>query len=224
MTEVPVIAIDGPSGVGKGTLGQALVRKLGFHFLDSGAIYRALAWGVLQAGIEPDDVEAIVKLARKLPVRFENGHVFYADHDITRAIRTESGAAVASRVAAIPSVREALLQRQRDFARPPGLIADGRDMGTVVFPDATVKLFLDASAEVRAQRRYKQLKEQGIDANIDEIAEEIRARDARDRNRAVAPLRPAEDAVVIDTGSLSIEDVIRSACDIIRKKGISCES
>ncbi len=224
MVEIPVITIDGPSGVGKGTLGQALVEKLKFHFLDSGALYRALAWGVLHAGIDPQNVDAVVTLARNLPVRFENGRILYEGHDITQAIRTEAVAAVASQVAAIPAVREALLQRQRDFARPPGLIADGRDMGTVVFPDATVKLFLDAAPEIRAQRRYKQLKEQGIDANIDKITEEIRERDTRDRNRPVAPLRPAEDAVVIDTGSMNIEAVIHTACELIREKGIPCDS
>lgn len=223
MTDIPIIAIDGPSGVGKGTLGQALVQKLGFHFLDSGAIYRALAWGVLHEGVDPDDVAAVVALARSLPVRFDAGRVFYGEHDITQAIRTEEVAAIASRVAAIPEVREALLQRQRDFAQPPGLIADGRDMGTVVFPNATVKLFLDAAPEIRAERRYKQLKEQGIDANIAEITEEIRARDARDRNRPVAPLRPADDAIVIDTGSMTIDQVIRTACEIIRSRGISCD-
>ncbi|SIN92852.1 cytidylate kinase [Sulfurivirga caldicuralii] len=223
MTDIPIIAIDGPSGVGKGTLGQALVQKLGFHFLDSGAIYRALAWGVLHEGVDPGDVAAVVALARRLPVRFDAGRVLYGEHDITQAIRTEEVAAIASRVAAIPEVREALLQRQRDFAQPPGLIADGRDMGTVVFPNATVKLFLDAAPEIRAERRYKQLKEQGIDANIVKIIEEIRARDARDRNRPVAPLRPAGDAIVIDTGSMTVDEVIHTACEIIRSKGISCD-
>ncbi|HID01547.1 MAG TPA: (d)CMP kinase, partial [Piscirickettsiaceae bacterium] len=153
MKQVPVITIDGPSGVGKGTLAQKLVEKLGFHFLDSGAIYRALAWGVLQQNLDPEDTAAVVALARDLPVRFEAGRIWFADTDITTAIRTEGVAAMASKVAAIPQVREALLARQRDFVQPPGLVADGRDMGTVVFPEAQVKLFLDASAPVRAQRR-----------------------------------------------------------------------
>ena len=219
---VPIIAVDGPSGVGKGTLSQKLVERLGFHFLDSGAIYRSLAWGVLHRGINPDDVETVAALARSLPVRFDQGRVWFEDADITSLIRTEEVAAMASKVAAIPAVREALLARQRAFAQPPGLVADGRDMGTVVFPDAQVKLFLDASAEVRAQRRYNQLISQGVDANIDQIVRDIRARDERDRNRAVAPLKPAEDAVVIDTSHLSIDEVVAKACEVIRAKGIEC--
>lgn len=222
MTQVPIIAIDGPSGVGKGTLAQKLVEKLGFHFLDSGALYRALAWGVLQQNLDPEDTVAVVALARDLPVRFDAGRIWFADTDITTAIRTEAVAAMASKVAAIPEVREALLARQRDFARLPGLVADGRDMGTVVFPAAQVKLFLDASAEVRAQRRYNQLINQGIDANIDQIVREIKARDARDRNRTVAPLKPAEDAVIIDTSHLGIDEVVARACEVIRSKGINC--
>jgi len=222
MTQVPIIAIDGPSGVGKGTLSQKLVEKLGFHFLDSGAIYRALAWGVLQRDLDSEDTAAVVALARDLPVRFDQGCIWFEDTDITTAIRTEEVAAMASKVAAIPEVREALLARQRDFAQPPGLVADGRDMGTVVFPEAQVKLFLDASAEVRAQRRYNQLINQGIDANIDQIVREIKARDERDRNRAVAPLKPAEDAVIIDTSHLSIDEVVARACEVIRSKGIDC--
>lgn len=222
MDKLPIITIDGPSGVGKGTLSARLVEKLGFHFLDSGAIYRALAYGVLKNKLDITDVPAIMALAKNLPVRFEQGKVLYENEDITQAIRTEAGAAVASQVAAIPEVREALLQRQRDFAQPPGLVADGRDMGTVVFLEAQVKLFLDASPEVRAQRRYNQLKNQGIDANIDKIVKEIRARDERDRNRAVAPLKPADDAVVIDTSHLDIDQVVQKACEIIREKGISC--
>ena len=222
MTDIPIITIDGPSGVGKGTLGQKLVEKLGFHFLDSGAIYRALAWGVLHAGFSPQDEAAVVELAHHLPVRFEKGRVLYEDEDITRAIRTEQIAGVTSQVAAIPAVREALLQRQRAFVQPPGLIADGRDMGTVVFPEARVKFFLTADPRVRAERRYNQLKAQGIDANIDQIAQEIEARDRRDRERAVAPTVPAEDAIVIDTSELDVETVVEKACEIIRARGLSC--
>ncbi len=222
MSSVPVITVDGPSGVGKGTLSKRLVERLGFNFLDSGAIYRALAWGLLHEGHSPDDEAAVVQLARHLPVRFQDGRIWYEDEDISEAIRTEQVAGVASKVAAIPAVREALLQRQRDFARPPGLVADGRDMGTVVFPGAQVKLFLDASPEVRAERRHKQLKEKGMDANIDKIVREIRERDARDRNRAVAPLVPADDAVVIDTSDLSIDEVVERACEVIRARGIDC--
>ncbi len=222
MADFPIITVDGPSGVGKGTLSQRLVEKLGFHFLDSGAIYRALAFGVLKQQLDRVDTSAIVSLAQTLPVRFEQGSVYYENENISDLIRTEQVAAVASQVAAMPEVRAALLQRQRDFAQPPGLVADGRDMGTVVFPDAQVKLFLDASAEVRAQRRYNQLKEKGIDANIIEIEREIRDRDDRDRNRSVAPLRPAEDAVCIDTSMLDIEQVVQQACKILREKGIAC--
>ncbi|HIQ40888.1 MAG TPA: (d)CMP kinase [Sulfurivirga caldicuralii] len=222
MKQVPVITIDGPSGVGKGTLAQKLVEKLGFHFLDSGAIYRALAWGVLQQNLDPEDTAAVVALARDLPVRFEAGRIWFADTDITTAIRTEGVAAMASKVAAIPQVREALLARQRDFVQSPGLVADGRDMGTVVFPEAQVKLFLDASAPVRAQRRYNQLINQGVDANIDQIVREIEARDDRDRNRTVAPLKPAEDAFVIDTSHLSLDEVVAQACEVMRAKGINC--
>ncbi len=222
MADFPIITVDGPSGVGKGTLSQRLVEKLGFHFLDSGAIYRALAFGVLKQQLDRADTSAIVSLAQTLPVRFEQGRVYYENEDISDLIRTEQVAAVASQVAAMPEVRAALLQRQRDFAQSPGLVADGRDMGTVVFPDAQVKLFLDASAQVRAQRRYNQLKEKGIDANISEIEREIRDRDDRDRNRSVAPLKPAEDAVCIDTSMLDIEQVVQQACKILREKGIAC--
>lgn len=222
MADFPIITVDGPSGVGKGTLSQRLVEKLGFHFLDSGAIYRALAFGVLKQQLDRADTSAIASLAQTLPVRFEQGRVYYENEDISDLIRTEQVAAVASQVAAMPEVRAALLQRQRDFAQSPGLVADGRDMGTVVFPDAQVKLFLDASAQVRAQRRYNQLKEKGIDANISEIEREIRDRDDRDRNRSVAPLKPAEDAVCIDTSMLDIEQVVQQACKILREKGIAC--
>lgn len=213
MSMAPVITVDGPSGVGKGTLCARLAEHYGFHFLDSGALYRVLGLASAQQGLPLSDEDSLATLARHLPVRFEQGRIWLLpDQDVTDLIRTEQVAALASQVAALPAVRAALLAFQRDFAQPPGLVADGRDMGTVVFPDTPAKLFLDASAEVRADRRAKQLKNQGMPANIDQILQEIRARDDRDRNRSVAPLRPAEDALVIDTSDLTPDDVFRQAC------------
>lgn len=217
---VKIIAVDGPSGVGKGTLAQLLCQHTGFHFLDSGAIYRTLAYGVVDKGIELYDLPGLVALAEKLPVIFEAGKVLFETKDISRLIRTEEVAAIASQVAAIPEVRAALLQRQKDFAQQPGLVADGRDMGTVVFPQAQVKLFLTASAEVRAERRVNQLKNQGVTANIHQITQDIIERDERDRNRAVAPLVPADDAIVIDTSQLSVDQVLDKAKEILYKNGM----
>lgn len=217
---VKIIAVDGPSGVGKGTLAQLLCQHTGFHFLDSGAIYRTLAYGVVDKGIELYDLPGLVALAEKLPVVFAEGKVLFEGKDISRLIRTEEVAAIASQVAAIPEVRAALLQRQKDFAQQPGLVADGRDMGTVVFPQAQVKLFLTASAEVRAERRVNQLKNQGVTANIHQITQDIIERDERDRNRAVAPLVPAGDAIVIDTSQLSIDQVLDKAKEILYKNGM----
>jgi cytidylate kinase len=201
-------------------LAQFLCEHYGFHLLDSGAIYRTLAYGVTHNDLDIEDEKAIVDLARALPVRFENGEVLYEDETITRAIRTETVAAVASQVAAIQPVRAALLQRQRDFAKAPGLVADGRDIGTVVFPQAPVKLFLTASAEERAKRRVIQLKNQGVDANIAQITRDIEQRDARDRTRQSSPLIPADDAVEIDTTSLSIDEVCQQAIRLCDDSGI----
>lgn len=217
-----VVTIDGPSGVGKGTLAQWLAEQTGFHFLDSGAIYRSLAYGVMKDHLAVDDVDAIIALAKTLPVEFKSGAILYAGEDISTKVRTEEIASVASKVAPIAEVRAALLQRQQDFAQSPGLIADGRDMGTVVFPNAELKLFLTASAEVRAERRVKQLKNQGNDANIARIIEDIKARDERDANRATAPLKPAEDAITIDTSDLNIDQVCQKAASLLKDKGINC--
>ncbi len=220
MSSVVVVTVDGPSGVGKGTLCARLAEHYGFHFLDSGALYRVLGLAARQRGIL-DNVVALIELARHLPVSFVQGKILLATTDVSETIRTETVAALASQVAVIESVRSALLAFQQDFAQAPGLIADGRDMGTVVFPNAMAKLFLDASAEVRADRRVKQLKNQGLDANIDRITQEIRERDDRDRNRAVAPLKAAEDALVIDTSNLSPDQVFNQAVAWINQQSSS---
>ena len=219
---IPVIAVDGPSGVGKGTLCQALANHLNWHLLDSGAIYRVLALSALQQNIALDDTKQLATLALSLPLTFDSNSddvkVLLDGVDVSREIRTEETGGAASKVASINEVRVALLQRQRDFRQLPGLIADGRDMGTVVFSDAPVKIFLDASAQSRAERRMKQLQDKQIHAKFGEILQEITARDERDRNRAVAPLKPAVDALIIDTTSLSIQDVFNQSIMYIKEK------
>lgn len=215
-----IVTVDGPSGVGKGTLAQLLCDYTGFHFLDSGAIYRTLAYGVIAKNIDPDNLPELVALAEGLPVIFESGRVLFDGEDITTAIRNEEVAAMASKVAAIPEVRAALLQRQKDFAQAPGLVADGRDMGTIVFPQAHAKLFLKASAEVRAERRVNQLKNQGVTVNIAQITRDIMERDERDQNRSVSPLVPAQDAFIIDTSDLNIDQVFEKAKEFLQKRGI----
>lgn len=211
--QAQVITIDGPSGSGKGTISQLLAKELGWHFLDSGALYRLLALAADRHAIALDDEASLEPLAEHLDVQFvSNGKgsttIVLESEDVTDAIRSETCGNAASRVAALPGVRRALLARQRAFREAPGLVADGRDMGTVVFPDATLKLFLTASAEERAQRRYKQLIEKGMDVNLPSLVEEIAQRDARDASRAVAPLKPAADAVEIDTTGIDIAGVM----------------
>lgn len=220
MAEVPVLTIDGPSGSGKGTLAQRMAAKLDWHYLDSGALYRVLAQAALMAEIDLADESALANLAVNLPVTFQIAHdtltVLLNGQDVSLLIRSEQAGNAASKVAAIPSVRTALLQRQRDFRQAPGLVTDGRDMGTVVFPDAPYKVYLTASAEVRASRRYKQLKEKGIDSNLTDLIAEITERDERDQQREVAPLRPAADAIILDSTALGIDAVFQRVSELIR--------
>ncbi len=212
--QAPVIAIDGPSGSGKGTIAGLLAKKLGWSLLDSGALYRLLAFAARNHGVDLTNEEAMKVLAAHLDVQFiaaTNGQpqrIILEGEEVTDAIRNEQVGAGASQVAALPAVRDALLQRQRAFLEAPGLVADGRDMGTVVFPEAPLKIFLTASAEERARRRYLQLKARGDDANLTSLLDEIRARDERDTQRAVAPLKPAPDAIQLDSTELSIEQVL----------------
>jgi len=206
----PVIAIDGPSGSGKGTIAHLLARDLGWHLLDSGALYRVVAVGSEELDIAPNDVEGLCRFAGRMDLQFSTvfpGSIVLAGQEISDLIRLEESGAKASRVAVIPELRQALLQRQYAFRQAPGLVADGRDMGTVVFPDAILKIFLTASAEVRADRRYKQLINKGVDVNLRALLLDIRARDERDSSRAVAPLVPAADAVVVDTDALTADQV-----------------
>ncbi|WP_312342034.1 (d)CMP kinase [Stutzerimonas nitrititolerans] len=214
ISQIPVVTIDGPSGSGKGTVAALLAAKLGWKFLDSGALYRLLAFAARNHGVDLTNEEALKVLAAHLDVQFDTAgsgqgmRIVLEGEDVTEAIRNEVVGAGASQVAALPAVREALLQRQKAFREAPGLVADGRDMGTVVFPDATLKIFLTASAEERARRRYLQLKAKGDDVNLAGLLDEIRARDERDTQRAVAPLKPADDAIQLDSTALSIEQVL----------------
>jgi len=202
---VPVIAIDGPSASGKGTIAKKVAAALSFHYLESGALYRLIALLALRQGLA--DEAAIADAAQHMDVVFQEDEILIEDQDVSAQIRHETVGNRASEIASMPAVRQALLKRQRAFRQPPGLVADGRDMGTVVFPDATLKIFLTASPEIRAQRRYKQLIEKGIAANLGALSRDLAERDARDASRKVAPLVPAPDSQVLDSSALSIEEV-----------------
>jgi len=201
---IPVITIDGPSASGKGTVAHRVAKELGFHYLDSGALYRLVALKSLQEGVDITDEDALVEIAAKLDVVFDDSDILLDGRQVTDAVRTEQCGVLASKLASCQSIRESLIARQRAFRKLPGLVTDGRDMGSVIFPDAVLKVYLTASAEVRAQRRYKQLIEKGINANIYSLQEEIRERDERDSNRKAAPLQKCLDARLLDTTSLSI--------------------
>ena len=227
MALAPVITIDGPSGSGKGTVAGILAKRLGWNLLDSGALYRLLAFAAGNHGVALDNEALLEKLAAHLDVQFvgategTSARIILEGDDVTHAIRSETVAAGASKVAALPAVREALLLRQRAFQEAPGLVADGRDMGTVVFPDAPLKVFLTASAEERARRRYLQLKAKGDDVSLSGLLDEIRARDERDTQRAIAPLKPAADAIQLDSTELSIEQVLERIMSEIALRDIA---
>lgn len=217
---VPIVTVDGPSGSGKGTLSHALAARLKWHFLDSGALYRVLGFATAKRGIDWEDEECIAALARDLPVMFQASAIWLDQEDITLTIRTEQCGAWASQVAAWPKVREALIERQRAFKKQPGLVADGRDMGTVIFPEAKMKVFLEASPEERAKRRQKQLKAQGLDVSLGELFADICARDKRDRERAVSPLVPALDALILDTTLMGIDVVFQRVLQEGERRGL----
>ena len=211
MSTCPVIAIDGPTASGKGTVAALVAGKLGYHYLDSGAIYRVLAVAVAQGGLNPDlpaDLQRIIPMAANLPVQFRGDRVLLGGVDVSEAIRTENAGVMASRLAVVPEVRAGLLQRQRDFRQTPGLVADGRDMGSVVFPDSFLKVFLTTSAQVRAERRVNQIEGRGQKADFQAIYSDLMARDKRDTERAVAPLKPCDDALVLDCSNMPIDQVV----------------
>lgn len=210
---VPVITIDGPTASGKGTIAHRVAQALGWLVLDSGALYRLTALAVQQQGVDPNDQEAVARTASQLDVAFQGDQVLLSGHDVAGLIRQESVGNLASRVAAYAPLRQALLERQRAFRKAPGLVADGRDMGTVVFPDAPLKIFLVADVNARAERRCKQLKEKGFSANLSGLLEDMRARDERDRNRANAPLVAAHDAKTVDSSDLSIDETVKLVLD-----------
>ncbi|MBT9540323.1 (d)CMP kinase [Thiobacillus sp.] len=210
---IPVITIDGPSASGKGTVAERVAKALGFHFLDSGALYRLTALSAVKQGVALDDKGRVAELAADLPATFRDGAIWLADEDVSDAIRTEAIGEGASKVAALPAVRAALLDRQRAYRQAPGLVADGRDMGTVIFPDAVTKVFLTASAEARAERRYKQLIGKGNSASLTALVADMQARDARDTARLVAPLKPAPDALFLDTTSMDVESAVQAVLD-----------
>ena len=216
MSAVPVIAIDGPSASGKGTVAQRVAKTLRFHHLDSGALYRLVALAAAREGIDAGDEAKLAAIAARLPVRFEGDEIFLEAERVTDAIRTEESSFAASRVAALPAVRRALLDRQRSARKAPGLVAEGRDMGSIVFPDASLKVFLTASLEARAERRYKQLKEKGIAATLAALLQDLRERDARDATRSAAPLKQSPEARPLDTTSMSAEQAAAQIVDWYR--------
>jgi cytidylate kinase len=205
---IPVIAIDGPTASGKGTVAHRVADKLGFHYLDSGALYRLTALTALRRGTDVHDEHALAKLAEHLPCSFSGGDVMLAHENVSEAIRAEAVGNMASVIAALPAVRQSLFALQLGFRKAPGLVADGRDMGTVIFPHATLKVFLTASAEARAQRRYRQLMDKGISANMEDLLMDLNARDERDTHRAIAPLQPAEGAHVLDTSDMTADQAV----------------
>ncbi len=219
---IPVLTIDGPSGSGKGTISRHVADQLGWHLLDSGALYRAIGYAAGVAGLDLSDSEAVTRCAEITKIRFRDPgdggetRVIVNNHDATDELRTETAGAAASAIAVFPGVRAALFDKQRDFRKAPGLVADGRDMGTVIFPDAAFKVFLTASAEERAKRRYKQLKNKGLNVTLAALLREIQARDERDAARTVAPLRPAEDALTIDTTGITVAGVVDAVLSVVR--------
>jgi cytidylate kinase len=224
--DIPVVAIDGPGGSGKGTLSQQLAQRLGWHYLDSGALYRLTALAAQRRGTDFADVAGLRRLAAGLAARFEIGadgaeHIYLDGGEVGAELRSERTGDGASRVAAVPEVRAALLARQRAFRQPPGLVADGRDMGSVVFPAAKLKIFLTASLEARADRRYKQLKEKGLDANLAYLVRELAERDRRDSERAAAPLKPASDSILVDSTEMDIQACLEHVLGLVRQR-ISC--
>ena len=227
--QIPVLTIDGPSGSGKGTISRRVADALGWHMLDSGALYRAVGFAASMDGLDLSDADAVTRCAETTKISFRDlqdggeTRVIVNGHDATQEIRTETCGAAASAIAAIPSVRNALFEKQRSFRRAPGLVADGRDMGTVIFPDAGHKVFLTASAEERAKRRYKQLKEKGLGVTLATLLREIQARDVRDAERAVAPLKPAADALQIDSTGLPIETVVAAVLALVRGESRSAQ-
>ncbi len=213
MNPVPVITIDGPTASGKGTVASRVAGHLGFALLDSGALYRLTALSALNAGIDLTDESALAALAAGLDVRFEGERILLSSQEVSREIRAEAVGVAASKIATLPAVRQALVGLQHGFRRAPGLVADGRDMGTVIFPDAPLKVFLTASVEARAERRYKQLIEKGFPANMSDLLQDLRERDARDTQRAVAPLKPADGAYLLDTSNMGIEPAVKQVLD-----------
>ena len=222
---VPVIAIDGPSGSGKGTIAHRVADTLDWHLLDSGALYRLVGLAAARRGTSLENAAELAEIAVALDVRFDSQEdgaerIWLADEDVTTELRTEEAGSGASIVARIPAVREALLERQRAFRRPPGLVADGRDMATRVFTDAPLKIFLTASAEERARRRHKQLKDKGLDVSLAALSRDIEHRDRRDSERSVAPLKPAEDAIILDSSGQSIEAVTQAVLELVSERGL----